>query len=237
MNYSSIYKKYANQSINWLPMDTEDLFLDNLKDHTQLELLKKHNWIDSNFTYRFNSNGFRCNEFTSDPTVMFIGCSHTIGIGLPEDKTWPYIVSKKLNMACANLGQGGGSADTAFRLCHGWIDQINPKIVVFLHPPGSRFEIINHDVIEFHSHGSLSGFTKSDSFIHKWIGDESNNYLNSIKNTLAINLLCNERKILFINVPIYFGLDKARDLCHAGVMSNEKTAEHVYNEIIKFYPN
>ena len=129
MIYTSIYKKYASRSLNWLPMDSEELYLNNLKNPAQYELLKTHNWIDSNFTYKFNANGFRCNEFTSDPTIMFIGCSHTIGIGLPEDNTWPSIVSKKLNMACANLGQGGGSADTAFRLCHGWIDQIKPKIV------------------------------------------------------------------------------------------------------------
>ena len=233
MIYTSIYKKYASRSLDWLPMDSEDLYLNNLKNPAQYELLKTYNWIDSNFTYKFNANGFRCNEFTSDPTIMFIGCSHTIGIGLPEDKTWPSIVSKKLNMACANLGQGGGSADTAFRLCHGWIDQIKPKIVVFMPPPSPRFEIIVHGVVEFYSHRSVNKFNKLDSFVRKWIGDENNTYFNNIKNTLAINLLCNERKIHFINVPDYINIDKARDLCHAGIISNEKIAENVCNQIFK----
>ena len=36
LNYNSYYKVYANKTINWLPMDTEDFYKQNLKEYTFL---------------------------------------------------------------------------------------------------------------------------------------------------------------------------------------------------------
>jgi hypothetical protein len=125
-------------------MDTEQLYHKNLRDN--YEELEKYGWIDRTILYKFNSLGFRCEEFTDDPSIMFLGCSHTQGIGLPIESIWPTIVSNELNLKCVNLGQAGCSSDTAFRLLHGYIDKINPKIVVYMDPPGMRFELFCHGV-------------------------------------------------------------------------------------------
>jgi len=227
-NYDSFYKKYTNQSLDWLPMDTKALYEKNLKEKYQL--LKVNNWIDKSFTYKFNSHGFRCEEFTNDPSIMFLGCSFTCGIGLPIETIWPELVSKHLNMRCANLGQGGGSNDTMFRLCHGWIDIVNPKIVFVLNPPGIRFEIVDESNIDSLS---IAWGYKYRTFLSDWSKDDNNNYFNNLKNNLAIENLCKARNIKYVLLDCnqFPKIDAARDLSHAGVLSNKKFTEYAINQI------
>jgi hypothetical protein len=229
-NYHSFYKEYANKTLAWLPMDTEELYKKNLKKNYQL--LKHNNWIDKSFTYKFNSHGFRCNEFSTDPTIMFLGCSNTVGIGLPIESIWPEIVSNQLSMNCANFGQGAGSNDTMFRLCHGWIDVINPKIIVVLNAPGIRIETVNNSTIEFLS---PTWSDRHTSFLKEWGKDDNNNYFNTLKNNLAIKSMCEERKIKYIIIEdskfFSYGIDNARDLAHLGISSNKNFAEFILNQL------
>lgn len=234
-NYNSHYKPYANESLYWLPSDTKELYEKNLKEKYQL--LKDNDWIDKSFTYNFNSHGFRCNEFTTEPTVMFLGCSLTCGIGLPIESIWPELVSKQLNMHCANLGQGGGSNDSSFRLCYGWIDIIKPKIVVLMSPPGIRLEIISDNFMF-----NLSGAWDQDNtklynyFVRDWSMNDNNNYFNSLKNQLAIENLCTSRNIKFLclsdqDLADIKESDLARDLIHSGRLKNKKISEYVLTKI------
>ena len=242
-NHNSHYKFYANKTLDWLPIDTKELYEKNLKDKYQL--LKDNNWIDKSFTYKFNSYGFRCDEFTDKPTIMFLGCSNTCGIGLPIENIWPELVSKNLNMHCANLGQGGGSNDTAFRLCHGWIDIINPQIVVLLNPPGIRLEIIDAVVMRHLTptwiHNTVTHY---QSFLKDWSRDDNNNYFNTLKNKLAIENLCKARNVKFVflesdeliqmqmDLSKSLGyLDAARDLGHRGVLTHKKFTEYALTKI------
>jgi hypothetical protein len=228
-NYNSPYKKYANQSIDWCPMDTEVLYQTNLKQN--YDKLYSNGWINSNFKYTFNSDGFRCEEFTNEPSIMFLGCSNTLGIGLPINTVWTELVSKKLNLRCANLGIGGAASDTSFRLCHGWIDKINPILVIFLSPPGYRLELVNNHSIE------LLGLhtTEYKDFLKKWNQDNNNNYFNSLKNELAIKSLCNHRGIKYLhfksNALQEIQSDFARDLAHTGPKTHQSFANHVINSI------
>ena len=151
-NYTSVHSSLANQTVYWLPMDTEERYNENLKKNS--EQLAKFNWIGKSFTYEFNSLGFRCDEFNQDPSIVFLGPSSTLGTGLPLTMAYPHIVSEHLNLRCVNLGQRGGSADTAFRLLHGYIDKINPKIVVHMDQSGTRFEILNDITFLIFSHSS-----------------------------------------------------------------------------------
>ena len=229
LNYNSHYKIYANQSLDWLPMDTKALYEKNLKENYQL--LEQHNWIDKSFTYKFNSHGFRCEEFTTNPTMMFLGCSFTCGIGLPIETVWTELVSKQLNMKCANLGQGGGSSDTAFRLCHGWIDKINPQIVFLLTPPGIRIEMVSE------KYSSNINVNIVDSpykrFLSDWMTDDNNHYFNITKNKLAIENLCKSKNIKFIGIDSneLKKIDLARDLSHRGVESNSKFAKYALSHV------
>ena len=229
-NYDSYYKKYANQTVNWLSSDTEQLYNYNLR--SRRDELKCHGWIDSDITYRFNSFGFRCNEFTDAPTAMFLGCSFTVGIGLPLHSLWPEIVSDSLNLQCANLGIGAAAPNTAFRLCHGYIDMINPKIVVYLTPPPGRLEIIE-DLPRIY--GPWGQGTRRQPDLYKaWVSNEDNILFNEEKNLLGIRMLCADRNIKFINVSsseLPSSNSLARDLAHPGVECNSIFANHLLNLI------
>ena len=235
LNYNSYYKVYANKTINWLPMDTEDLYNQNLK--TRYTELKQYNWIDQQFTYTFNSHGFRCSEFSTKPTVMFLGCSLTCGIGLPQHTTWPELVAQQLGMQCANLGIGASSSDTAFRLFHGWVDRINPKILVFAPPFGHRAELLlSNDQIQ-----NLSPQWEDEYSHHLkiWSLNDGNSAFNKLKNSIAIQHLCALRNIKYVeanaalSLPMAAGpdTDYARDLAHPGINCNRVFAQSVLTQI------
>jgi len=216
-NFNSYYLKFANQKLNWLPMDTEELYLKNLKN--RYEDLKSNGWIDNHFTYDFNSLGFRCKEFTDASSIMYLGCSYTIGIGLPVEHIWPELVSKELNLKCVNLGIGGASLDTVFRLCLGYIDKIKPKIIILLIPPGIRYELVSSDRID---HFVVQS---ADEYYYRWAIDKNNNYFNQQKNILAIEMLCKYRNIKFIcrdSEELYNISENswARDLAHVGIKAH-----------------
>jgi hypothetical protein len=227
-NYNSYYKPFANRSFNWLAMDNRKLYKQNLISH--YDDLKKNNWIDTTFSYKFNSLGFRCNEFTQDSSIMFLGCSFTIGIGLPVESIWPELVSKNLKMNCANLGIGGSSCDTAFRLCHGYIDKIKPKLVVFMIPPSARFENVNDNQIT----NVIISDPQYSSFYKNWAIDDNNSYFNREKNILGLKMLCQERntKLIVINHDeLHCSNSLARDLAHAGVESHSIFSKKLLEQI------
>lgn len=223
-NYDSHYKKFAGQTVHWVSGDSEELYQKNLL--TKYNLLEQHGWLGQTFTYSFNSLGFRCREFNNKPSLMTLGCSHTMGIGLPVDKIWPELLASKLNLQCANFGQAGASLDTAFRLCHGYIDRIQPQLVVLMTPPGERFEQISTDRI-------VNVNVQHDqwaNFYREWCPDQNHYFFNYHKNTTAIAAMCQARSIKFLIVDTMLFLPKkllARDLLHFGIDAHQKVVEKI----------
>ena len=226
--YETIYTCYADKSLNWLGMDSKTSYQQHLE--TRYNDLKRFGWINKNFTYKFNSLGFRCKDFVSGPNIMFLGCSQTVGVGVPVDNVWTELVSSDLRMNCANLGIGGSSVDTAFRLCHGYIDKLNPKIVVFMKNYNMRLEM-------FHETGpeNLGSWTKYSETYQHWIKNDYNDFFQREKNTLAIRMLCNTRKIKLIEAEVedyhQIQIDFARDLAHFGVDTHSLIADDILSKI------
>lgn len=220
----------ANQELLWYGTDSEKLYQKNLIQN-QLQL-EQSNWINRPITYKFNSHGFRADEFDpSDPGVMFIGCSHTLGVGLPVESTWTHLVSTLLKLKNYNLGIGGSSNDTAFRLAHYWIEQLKPSLVIFLSADRSRLELhINDDQLYDLSVWPI-GFPMIDNFTKSWLSNDANSNMNYLKNTLAIKQLCSEHHIKYIHeeVSAICAIDKARDLQHYG----EKTQRGIASMFLK----
>jgi hypothetical protein len=151
----------------------------------------------------------------------------TIGIGLPITDTWATLVADQLNLNCYNLGIGGSSNDTAFRLSYTWLEKIKPKIVVFCQTFAERLEI-------WYSAGIISNIAKeSPNFYNHWLSNNNNSDLNKIRNRLAVNHLCDQLNIKFICVDVKDipDLDRARDLAHRGVKSNFEFSKFVLNRI------
>ena len=228
----SPYSHYANQTLDWLPMDTQELF--NVHVKSKKDLLLQHGWLDRKFTYKFNQEGFRSDEFSDEEGIVFLGCSHTVGIGLPYEYTWPCIVSKMLRKKCYNLAIGGGSNDLAFRMAYNYIPKLKPKLVIFLVTYNLRLELLgkNNQVYQFF--GPNTSPFKNDKFYETWLMNEDNLNANLAKNLLAIENICITNNVRLITIdqnqmPI---LDMARDLAHRGVKSNFEFAKIVLKDYV-----
>ena len=92
----------------------------------------------------YNSHGFRCKEVDDldfDNYILFVGCSHTTGIGVAIKQSYPYQVAKKLKCDYYNLGVGGGGIDALEHNLLAWFTLYDkpPKYIVCQWPDYARY--------------------------------------------------------------------------------------------------
>lgn len=229
------YTHYANQTFNGIDGDTEENYLLNLKSPNRSKL-EENDLINNQVTYTFNSHGFRADEFTSTDQILFLGDSYTFGMGVPYEMTWARLVSKELNLHNHNLAIGGSSHNTAFRLFFNYVDLLKPKIVVFITTETTRFEII----VDGKPVSLGPWWPRSDvitgNFYKQWILDEENTNLNYQKNCLAIQGLCTQKNIKYIQYGIVDCFpwpltDLGRDLNHPGMKSHKSVSEKILSRL------
>ena len=114
MNYLYPYIiSRANSTKKWLGTDC----LENYKEVTDFG---PNIYKPGDIEYKFNNNGFRCDEFTlkSEIPIVFLGCSISEGMGLRQEDVWAYKLLEKIrnktgkNIPYWNLGLGASSIDT-----------------------------------------------------------------------------------------------------------------------------
>ena len=233
-------------NMNWLCLDTEQLYKKNIKLPYERQLLVDNDWIDAEITYQMNSEGFRASEF--DPArkrFMALGCSFTSGIGLPIDVVWPTLLSNDLGIEVDNLGASGASNGLIFRIARHWIPILKPQFVVVQQTLSTRFEIL-----EARGHGTVSSaHYKTELMPPTWWTSDFNSLIDADRNELAIRFICRE-----LNIPLYFlpyrefeeaahgiahgcyhGIspDKARDLMHPGKKTQRIIANILRDRINK----
>jgi len=234
----------AGKQLDFLPSDTKENFEKLCETEEYREYFRAHGWLEPGaITYNINRQGFRCNELEPDTDcIVALGCSFTVGIGLPVESIWPELVGNALGMKVYNLAWGGNAADTCFRMAEYWIPKLKPKAVFMLAPPVARFELLLDSKMQpaevfmpaneiAHNHGNYDGFLKH------WYNNDENSRLNHKKNKLAIGALCND-----LNIPcqIYDANDHiawiradvgyARDRMHAGPRGHKMFAERILDD-------
>lgn len=234
----------ANQEVEFLPTDSKENFEKLCEVDEYREYFKNYGWLEPKaITYKINSQGFRSDEFEpGQDCIVALGCSFTIGIGLPFESTWPALVGKELGLKVYNLAWGGNSADTCFRMAEYWVPKLKPRAVFMLAPPVNRFELLLDSTIQpaevfmpsieiAHNHKDF------DNYLKHWFTNEENARLNHKKNKLAVTALCDE-----LNIPcqIYDANDHmawsreevgyARDRMHAGPKGHERLAKIILND-------
>ena len=221
------YTYLANLEINWLGMDSESVYNENLLSN--YVLIERHGWLNHDIRYKFNSHGFRTNEFNNLPSIMFLGCSFTVGVGLPQEHTWPFIVSKKLSLEMINLGIGGIGEDGVFRIADYYVDKIKPKILVFLQPPVGRLSLVTEEKKIHYFRIMDFDLVPNDykPFYRDYIACEENLILSIKKHKMAIENICLKNNIKFVYVDGINNIDLARDLTHPGIQSNSVFANKV----------
>ena len=225
------YKK--NTKSFWSGSDSLEQFTKNCSDAKLRELLGNLGWLDPEIiSYSYNSHGFREREFDDSPSGLALGCSHTEGVGLPEQCTWPKVLSTLTGMKVWNLGVGGFSIDGCYRLLRYWLPRLNVKFVVLSKPASSRVETFFCG----RPYTMMANFIPEHliDFYQIWTSDPANEKLQEEKNLYAMNYICQQQ-----NVPLLV-LDhnaanptsgQARDLMHYGVMDNKKFAEIAYQKL------
>jgi hypothetical protein len=243
-------KIYPNGMIGYTEACHNQLFSgsDTLENYQKQLKLKGEDWYykDIEISYIRNSIGHRCidvSQLDFDNYIMFAGCSYTEGIGLELEKTYPYLLSKKLNCDYYNVAIGGTGIDAIIHNLTVWLNTYKkPKLLIVQWPHLLRSLLIGpvlpdetrelesmsiHDINynkfllagdEIRYFQSIARLTKIkiDSFgldTYHITRDELNNGNIGIKKSIPFN-----------------GGDYARDN-HAGIISHAKLSEQLYQQI------
>jgi len=216
-----------NQTIDFYgtPNETEEEFKNNLN-------LMPADWPyrTKKITYQFNSLGHRAVEpdTLSDGYLLFGGCSHTEGVGLAVEDTYPAFISRQLGIDYYNIAQGGTGPDV---LSHNIIMfvtmlKVKPACVIIQWPEIERFftvSVVNHEMRgDLHNTSSLG----RDPILKFSLENEIFSGLNNYYKIFLLEFLQN------LNIPVVIASrhfperpDLARDLLHFGILSNQKAAE------------
>lgn len=105
------------------------------------------------YNYQFNKDGFRCIDFSQEPEIIVLGCSVTLGQGLPAEQTWPHLLTEKLNkhgrsLKYGNISYSGGSPMKAISAFFSIVNlyDYEPKYVIANFPNLERFWFISTDM-------------------------------------------------------------------------------------------
>ena len=234
LNYAptTILNQHSNKTHRWLAGDNEQRYKENLQKSEIAGHIKTFN-----VSYKLNSNGFRTKEIVEDTSsVVALGCSHTFGLGLPEQDTYIAQLGKRLGINYYNLGVPGGSNDTAFRVASYWLPIIKPKYVVMLTPHMARFEMLEKK-------GGHRSFVPNENItgVHRdiirfFITNDENLVLNRHKNLLGIENIVEHYNGKFYSYPEDImtkqeETDLARDWQHTGPKQNLVVAQLMYEDI------
>ena len=233
----------SNTRSEWLPTDSPERFARLVEDPAHREYFAQHGWLEPGaITYNINSNGFRCDEFnTATDSIVALGCSYTVGIGLPLKDIWPTLVGNALGLTVYNLAWGGNSADTCFRLAEYWVPRLNPKLVVMLTPPPARLELIalgTSNPVEVFLPSEENGHSYDiGDYVKQWFVNDENSRLNNLKNKLAVRQLCGDLDIACLTYDAFDYMSQnrevlgyARDHMHAGVPGHRRLADKILRD-------
>lgn len=221
----------AGKTLKWFGHDDENRYLDNLKNN--YDLLKEAGWHDPSreITYKFNSHGFRDEEFDNREAGIALGCSRTLGVGVNQQDTWHWQLGKKLGIYIWNLGVGGGSTDCCFRLLDHYINVLKPKFVIYQPPSVYRIELFDSTWKTV-----LANSNDQSLFLKSWFAYDENTVTQARRNVLAIRYRCYETQTPLFVTPRFPTDCRGRDLMHSGSEALLQFANSVYQERHHYWP-
>mgnify|MGYP007083433821 FL=1 len=227
----------TNCELDWWPSDSEESFHRLMAEPTWCEYIESQGWHKPGaITYKLNSMGFRGEDPDwSKPTLMTFGCSLTMGIGLPQHQTWPWIIGQELGLQVVNFSMGGMPADWCFRMAEYWLPHQRPVLAIMLAPPHERLELIVDDSRSGHTYSSQE--TLREKFLQTWFAYDENVRLNNLKNKLAFLALCDQIEIPALCYDAYHWFARsreeigfARDWMHGGPPGHRLLADQIIND-------
>lgn len=231
-----IGQEYAGQTLNFVPGDDQKTYEKNLQQ-------MPNDWYykDRIISYDYNNLGHRCKNLADIDLhnyILFVGCSHTEGIGLELEKTYPYLISQELNVDYYNLGLSSSGLDTFFYNLSSWLVRNSwPIFIVLQWPDEYRFSTKNEHIDYIVPHGSWD--TNDDIKDFLLTGDNIE-YFQTRKTYIleyishlpvpTINISCG-RELNIQNALNFKQIDHARDLKHFGIETHINMSHTILNQI------
>lgn len=207
----------------------------------------RHNSI----SYVRNKLGHRCkdlDDLNQDNYILFTGCSHTEGIGVELEKTYPYLIAKSLGCDYYNLALGGTGIDvlmynlTIFNLTV----TKKPKYLIVQYPDVTRYSSMDMDN-SIASHGAWEKNPDHQTFVilHQQLGlarfklHLAKEIINLLGSPSLSTLFLGDPKIKEYEVPIDYilnSIDLGRDM-HPGIESHKKNANCIIDKLKEKFNN
>jgi hypothetical protein len=215
-------------------------------------------------SYKINSHGYRCPEFTevADIRMISIGCSYVFGHSLPQDALFHEMFAERLRSQTGktlvnwNLSECGTGNDVVERVLHLAVPFLNPHIVLVLFPSVARREYLAQNEVEFRYRPNMSPSNVLEEALTQKIGGivcQQDDELRFFRSYKSIEALLSDRCWIFgffdsqwietshafghLAISRYIGnwrkLDKARDHCHPGPLTNALLYEQFWSTFTK----
>ena len=134
------YKNYV-----FVGTDNSKVWEKNIAEHRD----KLEYYIDNPINYRFNKQWFRSDfDYKPEPdrkVDIYLGCSHTMGVGKHLEHTWVQRVGEHTGNDIINLGTGGHGIDVSYIVLKRYIDNYNVQNVFHYQPFYARHYILDLD--------------------------------------------------------------------------------------------
>jgi len=237
------FNKIHNNEYDFIETDCADVWDEHLqRNYNNFNKYSIEYYIKNPIKYRLNNCGFRTpDDFNSTDTGnVFLGCSHTFGIGHHLENTWSYKLNKIIGGKFWNLSIGGTGVATHFRLLLGFYKELKIKNIFHFAPQYPRYEFIekgrpqNYIICNYNKEWQSNfGNLMADSLLT----DEQCEF-NWISYTYAIKGLANEIGCNYYLIEGDTGFHSqddnsllARDLLH----HTTKAQHQIYKDFLKMY--
>ena len=238
-------RKHANSIVNYTTPDNEELFKENLAKYPDnKELL---HYRDNPIKYALNDYGFRTPDNFNNAEEegnVFLGCSHTFGIGHYLENTWSWRLNQKIGGKFWNLSAPGTGIGTAARLLGEFKNKLKIKNIFLYTPFCYRYEVYEAKKgvwINISPANVFHHYIEVSDEVRFILGQEENMRLNWRTNLAAIKYYAHEvgAKLFSIeNIDFYVNNNDnfpeiARDILHPGVSYQDL----VYDKFLDAYKN
>ena len=220
--------------------------------NTLKNIAEKHRSYDLNNSYtllekdkyQYNSLGYRCEEFELPAELVVAGCSHTYGIGVPNEYVWGRFLSNNLNLSYANLGLSGKSIERIVQTIFAYFKEVgHPKYLCVNFPEMSRLvmpitknfliskydnycNLIDTNINEYLEVDQKPKYAKSPYFIEEIVTQEFTIW-QSINYIQMLEQYCNAA-----NIKLFYGsYDKKFNTILNSISNNNKNYYKSYIDL------
>lgn len=222
----------------FLNEDSEENWNKNKIKHA--EVCEKNYYSQTSIIYNVNKLGHR-NKLNPDPVNeynLYLGCSHTFGIGLPAGAIWHNHLTEWMNVPAYNAGIPGGSVSACYRnLLALHAKGMKIRRIFILAPTFNRLEVFDS------RWRTLSWWCNNHKAVKKTLLTDEYMMFDKQKSLQAIKGFCVDKGIEYVIVDVdekeidhILCADRtARDFVHSGSEAHLKIAKVFYERYKKYY--